>query len=521
MSTNEFIHMDDVQGLIVRGYNYDFVRYIILSITNNPEAIKKAQDFCADMIPGSKAPGLKITDATPWVNGKPPYCLNIGFTIAGLELLIGNDNCTTLNNTSNQVFSSFSGGAVSDAEFVGDTGTSDPQYWWTRSGGWLPGPAPAADGSDLHIQLTLYTRNPKDRGDYYDQLVAMIPKTKGGSLCAKPVFFKDSDPIVVDGDPTYIHFGYKDSLSQPRIDHSPWNILEVIDNVDDDRPKVPADRFIISTNASDYQAHPFLKNGTFGAFRLLYQDVASFEEFITSDPDVAPELMAAKMCGRWRDGTPLVVSPDKMDPNLKGFDYTNFDYHARSKHQIGDMINDDDGLRCPYAAHIRRANPRDDIAVAGNMNLNTGVPLYAVKHRILRRASPYGPPYKPTEPKTPQIQRGLVGLFIGAVMDFQFRFIMHSWLEAGSFRNPDNSPNSSGVDPLFGPRTDDTYPPDLQFAFAEPNTSQVAQAPVEYHTVPQNMQRYVRTDGSLYVFMPGITGLKWISEGKLPPVTAQ
>lgn len=511
MSTNEPIGMADIQGLILRGYNYDFIRYIILTIPN-ADAVKSAQKFCADLLPGSKAPGLKITDATPWVNGKPPYCLNIGFTVYGLNLLIGANNCSTLNATSNQLFGSFSDGAVSDAAFVGDTGDSDPQYWWKRSGGWLPGPDPAPDGSDLHIQLTLYTRCPEHREEYYGKLLAMIPKTKDGSPCAKPVFFKDSDPVVVNGDPTYIHFDYKDSLSQPRIDKSPWNLLETI--VDDDRPKVPADRFIISTSATDYQAHPFLKNGTFAAFRLLYQDAALFEEFIHSDPAVEPELMAAKMCGRWRDGTPLVVSPDKMDPDLKGFDYTNFNYHSKTRHQKGNMINDDDGLRCPYASHIRRANPRDDIEVSGNKDLGTGLPLYAVTHRILRRATPYGPPYNRNEPKSPQIQRGLVGLFIGAVLDFQFRFIMSTWLEQGSFRTVDASPNNSGVDPLFGPRTDDTYSPDTEFAFAVPKP---VQEPPAYHTAATNLQRYVRTDGSLYIFMPGIQGLRCISRGSITP----
>ncbi|OCX50748.1 hypothetical protein BEL04_18610 [Mucilaginibacter sp. PPCGB 2223] len=512
MSLTDPIQMDDIQGLILRGYNYDFIRYIVLTIPDNKEAIQGARQFCADLLPGSKAPGLKITDATPWVNGKPPYCLNIGFTIYGLNRLIGEPNCATLNNTSYQLFNSFSLGAVSDAEFVGDTGTSDPQYWWTRSGGWLPGTAPAANGNDLHMQLTLYARNPENREEYYGKLLAMIPKTATGDLCVQPVFVKDSDPVIVDGDPTYIHFGYKDSLSQPRIAHSPWNILEEIAGDPDDRPMVPADRFIISTDAPDYQAHPFLKNGTFAAFRLLYQDVGAFEEFISSDPATPPELMAAKMCGRWRDGTPLVVSPNKPDPHLKGFDYTNFDYLAPTRHQKGNMVSDADALRCPYASHIRRANPRDDTYVQGNVDLGTGKPVYAVTHRILRRASPYGPPYKSTEPKTPQIQRGLVGLFIGAVLDFQFRFIMSTWLEAGSFRTPDNSPNSSGVDPLFGPRTDDTYEPDLEFAFAVPN---ITQGPVTYHTAPQNMQRYVRTDGSLYVFIPGIEGLKWISQGNI------
>ncbi len=511
MNTNGPIQMGDIQGLILRGYNYDFVRYAIFTIPN-AGAIPGARTFCADLLPDSKAAGLKITDAMPWANGKPPYCLNIGFTIYGLNLLIGTANCATLNAFSNQVFGSFSAGAVSDSAYVGDTGNSDPQYWWKRSGGWLPGgPDPLSDGSDLHIQLTLYARCPQHREDYYNQLIAMIPKTTDGELCIKPVFLKDSDPIIVDDDPAYIHFGYRDSLSQPRIDRSPWQLTEVIS--EDDRPKVPADRFIIATKAADYQAHPFLKNGTFAAFRLLYQDVGAFNDFINSDPATPPELLAAKMCGRWRDGTPLVVSPDGEDkslgkPGTQNFNFTNFNYHTRTRHQKGDMVNDDDGMRCPYAAHIRRANPRDDVQVTLNDD-------EAVTHRILRRATPYGPPYQEAErvDGIKEVQRGLVGLFIGAVLDFQFRFIMHSWLEQGSFRTPDNSPNSSGIDPLFGPRTDDTYSPDFEFAYNVPQPA-IGEQPA-YKVIPKNLQRYVRTDGSLYLFMPGIEGLRRLSNGAI------
>jgi hypothetical protein len=513
METTGPIQMNDIQGLILRGYNYDFIRYIILTIPAVDGAVAGAQKFCSDLLPDSKATGLKITDATPWVNGKPIYCLNIGFTIDGLNLLIGKKNCIALNSASAQLFSPFSGGAVNDAGYVGDTGDSDPKYWWKRSGGWLPdGPDPLPDGTDLHIQLTLYARCPQHREEYYEKLMAMIPETKDGQKCIRPVFLKDSDPIIVDGDPGYIHFGYRDSLSQPRIDKSPWQLTEIIS--DDDRPKVPADRFIISTKALDYNAHPFLKNGTFAAFRLLYQDVGAFNDFIHSEPTITPpELMAAKMCGRWRDGTPLVVSPNGEDKSLgapgpKNFNFTNFNYHEPTRNQKGDRSSDDEGLRCPYAAHIRRSNPRDDNQVTLN-NDN------AVTNRILRRASPYGPPYQEQEriDGVKEVQRGLVGLFIGAVLADSFQFITHSWLESSGFRRNDNSPNLSGVDPLFGPQTNDIYPPDLVFAFNE--VTPVIEQPTKYKVIAKSLQRYIRTDGGLYLFMPGVEGLRRISRGSI------
>ncbi|MEO8533594.1 MAG: hypothetical protein ABI441_07585 [Flavobacterium sp.] len=503
MDNSTKIDMSDVQGLILKGYNYPNIRYIILSIKD----IAGAQKFCADLASGKGPGGMCITNAEPWENMvKPDYCLNIGFTYSGLEKLVGEANCAEVDYySSDDVFLYFANGAVSDAAAIGDTGESAPENWW-KNGGWIPEAAPSTDGSELHIQITLFTLTPENREKYYSTLLGMISEIPSGPSVV-PVYYQDSDPITVDGNSDYVHFGYRDSLSQPRIDDVLWNEPKVkklmgISSIDD-RPKVPADRFVISQNASDYNAHALLVNGTFAAFRLLYQDEEKFNKFIHSDPEASPELMAAKMCGRWRDGTPLVVSPDKEDkslgePSTKNFNFTNFDYLAPSPNQQGDQSSDELGLKCPYAAHIRRANPRDDVNVADNDN-------NAQTHRILRRASPYGPVYDPSEKAG--VQRGLVGLFIGAVLNYQFRFVSRLWLEGGGFRSPDASPNQSGVDPLFGPQVADTNPGDSVFAYNTNNG---------YQEVP-NLTRFIRTDGSLYLFLPGMTGLKYLSEGKIPP----
>jgi deferrochelatase/peroxidase EfeB len=505
MNNSSQIAMEDIQGLILRGYNFPNIRYIILSIKD----IEGAKKFCADLASGEGSGGLRITNAMPWENKvKPDYCLNIGFTYSGLEKLIGADNCNTVyNNSSMEVFNSFSVGAVADAPNIGDTCESSPENWW-KNGGWIPKAEPSADNNELHIQITLFTLTPENRKKYYEMLLEMIPETKSGASVV-PVYYQDSDPVIVDGDPEYIHFGYRDSLSQPRIEGVIWDdpMVKRLMGVStvDDRPLVPADRFVISCqSAPDYYAHPLLANGSFAAFRLLYQDEAKFNAFINSDPETSPELMAAKMCGRWRDGTPLVVSPDKEDkslgkPGSRNFNFTNFNYLKPSPNQPADQTSDNLGLKCPYASHIRRSNPRDDFNVTDNNN-------NAQNHRIVRRASPYGPVYDPSEKEG--VQRGLVGLFIGAVLDFQFRFITKTWLELGGFRNPDASPNQSGIDPLFGPQADDVNPAhDTVFAYNKEGT---------YREIP-NMTRFIRTDGSLYLFLPGMQGLKYISQGSIPP----
>ena len=97
------------------------------------------------------------------------------------------------------------------------------------------------------------------------------------------------------------------------------------------------------------------RNGSFAVFKMIRTDVVGFEDFLQSNKDrIDPELLAAKMCGRWRNGVPLALSPDTDSPpggispeQLNNFEYVN-----------PDGSGDPKGLRCPVGAHIRRINPR-------------------------------------------------------------------------------------------------------------------------------------------------------------------
>ncbi|QHS55842.1 hypothetical protein GWR56_09970 [Mucilaginibacter sp. 14171R-50] len=411
---------DDIQGLILRGYNFDYIRYLIFTIDANN--IDGARELIGKLLPGSNSL-LNITTAAPWPDDdKPPYCLNIGVTSFGLKLLLDKTDYTKVKNASFPLFSLYDGGAATNAGQVGDTDDSAPQKWWKRSGGWQLPADPKPDGSDLHIQLTIYTQSEGERNTCYDKLMGMIP-VKNNVPALTLAFLKDSNPLLTGIN--YIHFGYKDSFSQPRLSKVPWNtkqqrlLKEGVSTIDD-RPIVPPYQFVIQKKYTDdkgnlvpnYYAHPLILNGSFAAFRLLYQDVKAFNAFINKTPGVDPALVAAKMCGRWFDGTPLVVSPNGPNAGLKDFDYTNFNYIEPTTNQQGVRKNDSLGQLCPYASHIRRTNPRDDAAVVGNQNNPDGSLNYASTRRIMRRAGAYGPDYEPNEPDG--IQRGLVGLFICA-----------------------------------------------------------------------------------------------------------
>lgn len=514
----------DIQGLLVNGYRgYNFIRFLVFTI---PAAnVAGARKLCGALVPGTAGSAVTLTPATRWTRKdpsfvKPPYRLNLGITKSGLQKLIGSNNYTTVSNKSYQLMgapSAFNRGAASPATAarVGDTGPSDPSTWW-KSGGWqLPKQDPAS--TDLDLVFSLFATTPEERQAWSDQLLEMV-----GSDSAVLAYIQDSDPLDPVGQ--QIHFGYRDGISQPRI----AGFSETDPDLDD-RPAVEAWRFMIDSTQTNpptitYSAHPLLNNGSFAAFRVLYQDVQSFEDFIAQNGETEKELIAAKMCGRWRDGTPIEVSPDRplshalLERSLR-FDYelNNFDYVAPSQHQEPKPApkgNPDYGQACPYAAHVRRTNPRDDSSVTGNVNFDTGKPTFADDHRVLRRARPYGPPYDPNVPESKDEQRGLIGFFIGADLGNQFEFLMNTWMTNGSFSTKDSSPNSSGYDPLFGPPPDAQTPANTSFSYCTGDPTKAA----GYTTLGKPLPQLVITRGGLYVFIPSISALGYLAAGTIPPI---
>jgi hypothetical protein len=117
------------------------------------------------------------------------------------------------------------------------------------------------------------------------------------------------------------------------------------------------------------------------------------------------EVIAAQMCGRWRNGVPYKTSPDTPFPD-PAVSRTNFDYTAHS--------------RCPVGAHMKRANPHDGPIVQRIAN-------YA--RRVVRRGMSYGPDFDPAHPG--DAERGLLGNFIGENLGAHFETVMCDWLNLG------------------------------------------------------------------------------------------
>jgi deferrochelatase/peroxidase EfeB len=296
----------------------------------------------------------------------------------------------------------------------------------------------------------------------------------------------------------YVHFDYRDNISQPRFVgvHDP-------EDYPDKQPLAPLGTVLLGypTNFEGLvfrvpTPEPLGLNGSFNAFRVLAQDVAGFEAYLDTaatellkhphvDELLPPgaeaeigdglsrhaamrEVVAANMCGRWRNGVPLARSPDT--PNLSDEVHRNdFDY-------VGDS-------RCPYGAHIRRCNPRGGQIVQRVANYS---------RRLVRRGTPYGPAYDPAKPDSEE--RGLLGSFLGANLGAQFEAMACDWLNLGL-----QDPRVTGSnDPLLGANEAETSWFDIPLKSG---------ATIRMRGLP----RFVWTRGGAYTFLPSIPAIKYLA----------
>jgi deferrochelatase/peroxidase EfeB len=182
------------------------------------------------------------------------------------------------------------------------------------------------------------------------------------------------------------------------------------------------------------------------------------------------ETVAAKLCGRWRNGTPLVQSPTA--PASPSAQPNDFDY-----------ADDPHGYKCPFDSHIRRTNPRGDIIAGAD----------GAQHPIIRRGMPYGPRYDSASGKDDGIERGLLGLFICASLEDQFEFLMANWMNRGGFR------------PELPSHTKDI----AVTSSAPGGTPFRVPAPGGGISLPE-FSHFVTTRGAAYCFLPGLAALRYL-----------
>lgn len=201
------------------------------------------------------------------------------------------------------------------------------------------------------------------------------------------------------------------------------------------------------------------RDGSFLVVRRLRQDVPRFRKFIQDQAarlKADPDLLGAKLVGRWKSGAP-VLRADKSDiPALGNDDCANnhFEFGSAStaipkeaaapgvidgrcsddNPQFPQSPGDKTGDRCPFAGHIRKAYPRDD---TGTLATQIGEQTTQT-HRLLRRGIPFGDPFFPAPDPARDPDTGTRGLLFACYQTSiarQFEFVSQSWVSNPEFKD--------------------------------------------------------------------------------------
>ena len=479
------LDLGDIQGFILRGYRMPMVRHFLLKVGVPATARKLLGRF----VNGDEIDAPQITTAADWRVGfgpgphdsvrdaprcKPDYCLNVGITWPGLVALELQDRVPTVSFKS---FGAFTAGAAERAKLVGDTGASAPQNWIDAF----------KTGND-HVLVTLHAMSPQAMTTYSDRLSTLF--AEGNAF--QELWRGDGMALMEtrDGEavPTFrVHFGYTDGISMTTIRGGPETYTP-----DGHQPCEPW-LFVLRDEAENYfvpEPRELGLNGSFAVFKMIETDVVGFENFLQSNKaKIDPELLAAKLCGRWRNGVPLALSPETDSPaggitpeQMNNFEYVN-----------ADGSGDPRGLRCPIGAHMRRINPRGQPVTGqdqpGGSN-NT--------HRLIRRGMPYGPVYDPKQPYD-GIERGLLGYFINSSIENQYEFVLGHWVNDSEFVGAVRLPPKS-KDPMIG--TQD--PSESIFVIPQENGA----SPIKV----TGFSTFITTKAAAYCFLPSITAIRFISD---------
>jgi len=318
---------------------------------------------------------------------------------------------------------------------------------------------------------------------------------------------RNADPIHLV-EPGEFILGYPDN----RGNMPPGPTLAAIADPKNQLPLVGEDSGFDSTVVERDRDLGF--NGTFLVIRQLEQDVEGFNNYCDEEArrlrgrlpppyEITKEFIAAKLIGRWKDGSSLTryQYESRIEASRRGPQQLNETMRARTAKQApiespvkaaptrtpegvpapptrkiadNDFLfgtEDPEGVRCPFGAHIRRANPRDSLDPGSNDQI-----AISNRHRIMRVGRRYEGRHGEKE--------GLLFMCLNGDIERQFEFVQQTWLMSPSFHGL-----SCEKDPVLGDGEHGAC------GFTVPSRH----GPIALAAMPA----FVTTKGGGYFFMPG------------------
>ena len=448
------LDLRDIQSLLAGPARATTVRHLIFGFPRT----EAARSFVRGLAPS-------VTMADTQAGSSPDASVNVGFTFRGLSTL-GVD--PALLGKFDAVFKRGPEGAA-----LGDVrgSRSDPANWWEGQ----------FDTDDAHCMVQVQSRSE----DALEAVTVAVRSTAGDSGVTELIPRRDGTVLEARSlGGGRLHFGYTDGISHPDIR---WS------DAAGSPGQVDFRTFVLGYATPAFSSAPrvgpaaeLVRGGTYAAFRWMYQDVAAFTAFLrTQGPRLYPHLppadaeerLAAKLMGRWRDGTPLVLSPDRPDPSLS------------RANDFGYGTQDPRGAACPLSAHIRVVNPRDQALDP----VVDGVP------RVIRRGMPYGPPLVGDEDDG--VDRGVLGLFLCADLRRQF-YTLTGWIKRNDF-SPVYDADRRAQDAVIANRA---------IAGASTNLVLPGEGSNGGDVLLEKLPDFVHTKGTAFLLYPGRTMLRALTD---------
>jgi deferrochelatase/peroxidase EfeB len=459
---------NNVQSIVARSSAKPLTTVLLFKLSS-PQGVKAFLREWRSAVPSGAA---KEQESQP--------SLHFLFSWPALELLL--EGHPTLDvNQGRREFETFfvdpvqAPGGPAVAEQLGFVGDSSPAGWWDRR----------FTSTDIGLALHILFDAPDQRTSFLEQLRRSA--ASNGLHELKVASFPDGALGGSRPSDGVLHFGYRDGISTIQID---WNDEGAQGTVNfrefflgyptENYPVVPA-------KAGPWQ--DFAREGSFAGVTWIHQNVGAFNSFLeTEAAALVPhargnnpqEWLAAKLMGRWRNGSPLAKYTDALprDPKLDD----DFGY-----------AEDPLGLKCPVTSHIRVANSRDQtLKFADRVRFPGGPP------RLIRRGFSYGPRLE--GPIDDGQERGVVGVFFFARVNEQFYTVLR-WMQRTTFsevfRNLPDGLNAQ--DALIGNRL-------------APWASKELYLRISDLALRLQLRNFIRYRGVAVLFAPSLRALQTLAE---------
>jgi Dyp-type peroxidase family len=434
------LDLDNIQHILVTRTPAMTGRYEFLSFGNPPGG----RAWLAELMDKVQS----ASDARKTMDSQDRW-ITLAFTWNGLRALgVSEDSLATFPDE-------FREGMAGRADILGDTGANHPSNW---VGG-------LADG-DLHAIAILFARNAAEHQRCTEVHADLVARCSG----VRVLSFLDLN-ATPPFDYAHDHFGFRDRLSQPVIEGSGEQPTpgsggalkpgEFILGYPDEEGVV----------ANSPVPEELSRNGSYMAYRRLREHVGLFRNYLDEQASTpsAQDLLAAKLMGRWRSGAPLVLAPERDDPDLGADPLRNNDFNYKDMDPFGYAV--------PLGSHIRRLNPRD---TAVNMN----------RRRMIRRGATYGEAL-PEGSDDDGADRGIAAFIICASLVRQFEFAQNVWINDRNFHELGNE-----RDPICG-----TQDGTLEY--------KIPKRPIR--KVLKGLPAFTTLTGGAYFFLPGLNGLRYLA----------